>query len=41
MAGSTNIGEFIVMRFVSGLGTMMMLAAIPVCDGSSIPTDFR
>jgi len=30
MAGSTHVAEFIVFRFVSGLGTFMMLAAVPV-----------
>jgi hypothetical protein len=34
LAGSTNIGEFLFFRFVSGAGTFMILAAVPVS-----PTD--
>jgi MFS family permease len=30
MAGSTNIGEFIFFRFMSGAGAFMILAAVPV-----------
>jgi hypothetical protein len=30
LAGSTNIGEFLFFRFVSGAGTFMILAAVPV-----------
>jgi hypothetical protein len=30
LAGSTNIGEFLFFRFVSGAGTFMILAAVPI-----------
>jgi len=30
LAGSTNIGEFILFRFIAGAGAFSMLAAVPV-----------
>lgn len=30
LAGSTNVGEFIFFRFISGAGAFSILAAVPV-----------
>lgn len=37
MAGSTNVGEFIVWRFFAGAGTFMILAAVPIYMTEAVP----
>ncbi|KIW77784.1 hypothetical protein Z517_07617 [Fonsecaea pedrosoi CBS 271.37] len=41
MAGSVNIGEFILFRFVSGLGANLLLAAVPIWMSEVVPAHFR
>lgn len=41
MAGSTNVGEFIFFRFVSGAGAFMLLAAIPLLMNEVVPSSMR
>lgn len=41
LAGSTDIAEFIVFRFVAGAGAFMILAAIPIWMSEVVPVDLR
>ncbi|KAK5245724.1 hypothetical protein LTR20_009222 [Exophiala xenobiotica] len=41
MAGSTNVGEFIVWRFFAGAGTWMMLSAVPIWMTEVVPPAIR
>ncbi|KAJ5802096.1 uncharacterized protein N7503_004546 [Penicillium pulvis] len=41
MAGSTNIGEFIFFRFISGAGSFMILAAVPIWMNEVVPSKIR
>jgi MFS family permease len=41
MAGSTNMGEFIFFRFISGAGSFMILAAVPIWMTEVVPSKFR
>ncbi|KAK3316751.1 MFS transporter [Apodospora peruviana] len=40
-AGSTNIGEFILFRFISGAGAFMLLAAVPIWVNEVVPPKTR
>lgn len=37
MAGATNVGEFIVWRFLAGAGTFMILSAVPIYMTETVP----
>jgi MFS family permease len=41
MAGSINIGEFIFFRFISGAGSFMILAAVPIWMNEVVPSKIR
>jgi MFS family permease len=41
MARSTNIGEFIFFRFISGAGGFMILAAVPIWMNEVVPSKNR
>ncbi|OAP61905.1 hypothetical protein AYL99_04108 [Fonsecaea erecta] len=41
MAGSTNVGEFIVFRFFSGAGSWMSIAAAPLLMSELVPVNLR
>jgi MFS family permease len=41
LAGSINIGEFIVLRFIAGASAFMILAAIPIWMNEVVPVKMR
>jgi hypothetical protein len=41
LAGSTNVGEFIVFRFFAGAGAFSMLAAVPIWMNEVVPEHLR
>ncbi|KIW14757.1 hypothetical protein PV08_07542 [Exophiala spinifera] len=41
LAGSTNIGEFLLFRFFAGAAAFMILAAVPIWMSEVVPVDLR
>jgi MFS family permease len=41
LAGSTNIGEFILFRFIAGAGAFSILAAVPIWMNEVVPEHLR
>ncbi|KAF1807807.1 MFS transporter, partial [Eremomyces bilateralis CBS 781.70] len=41
LAGSTDIAEFLVFRFIAGAGAFMALAAVPIWMNEVVPVHFR